>query len=289
MNKLLEFLFISNFKGVGKKTIHRKYIDAIWRCDNILDLIDTYLPMIKSFSNNEIEQAKVAAQKQMDELLRTPEANAITYFDETYPLSVKALGEAAPPILYVKGDGSSLVGKNIAVVGTRKPSEHTAAVERNLVGKIIDLSGSTIVSGLAFGCDFIAHETAVNKKGKTVAVLPSGVENVTPSQNRNLAEQIVAGGGCLVSEYKLHAPATRGTFVERDSLIAALSEVTVVAECNVKSGTMHTVDAAVKLKRKIACYIPSDLTKGSYEGNLHMVQNMGAIPLKDTEDLKQIL
>ena len=52
---------------------------------------------------------------------------------------------------------------------------------------------------------------------------------------------------------------------------------------------MHTVDAAVKLKRKIACYIYSDLTKGSYEGNLHMVQNMDAIPLKDTEDLKRIL
>lgn len=78
----------------------------------------------------------------------------------------------------------------------------------------------------------------------------------------------------------MHAAATRGTFVERDSLIAALSEVTVVAECGVKSGTMHTVDAAVELKRKIACYMPSDLTKGSYEGNLHMIQNLGAILLR---------
>ena len=289
MSKLQEFLFIHNLKGVGKKTIHRKYIDAIWRCDDLSDLIETYLPMIKSFSNAEIDLAKAAAQKQMEELMRTPEASAITIFDELYPASVKALGESAPPILYVKGDGSSLVGKNIAVVGTRKPSDHTAAVERNLVGKIIDLSGCTIVSGLAFGCDYIAHKTAVDKKGKTMAVLPSGVENVTPIQHKKLAEEIISGGGCLVSEYKLSAPATRGTFVERDSLIAALSEVTVVAECGIKSGTMHTVDAAVKLKRKIACYMPSNLSKGSYEGNLYMVQNLGAIPLKDTEDLKIII
>lgn len=242
MNKLLEFLFISNINGVGKKTIHKKYIDAIWRCDDLSDLVETYLPMIKSLSSTEIDQAKALAQKQLEELQRTPEVSAITFFDDLYPDSVKALGESAPPILYVKGAASSLVGKNIAVVGTRKPSEHTAAVERNLVGKIIDLSGSTIVSGLALGCDYIAHVTAVNKKGKTIAVLPSGVENVVPAQHKDLAEQIVAGGGCLVSEYKLHAPATKGTFVERDSLIAALSEVTVVAECGVKSGTMHTVE-----------------------------------------------
>ena len=289
MNKLFELLFVSSFKGVGKKTIHRKFIDAIWRCDNITDLIETYLPMIRSFTSSEIIQARDSAQRQIEELEKTQGVSAITCFDERYPETVKALGDSAPIILYTKGDETSLNGKNIAVVGTRKPSDHTAAVERNLVGKIIDLSGSTIVSGLALGCDYIAHETALNKKGKTVAVLPSGVESVTPSQHRKLAEQIIVSGGCLVSEYKIHAPATRGTFVERDSLIAALSETTVVAECGVNSGTMHTVNAAVKLKRKIACYMPAELSKGSYEGNLYMIQSMGAIPLKNTEDLKLII
>ena len=289
MNKLFELLFVSSFKGVGKKTIHRKFIDAIWRCDNITDLIETYLPMIRSFTSSEIIQARDSAQRQIEELEKTQGVSAITCFDERYPETVKALGDSAPIILYTKGDETSLNGKNIAVVGTRKPSDHTAAVERNLVGKIIDLSGSTIVSGLALGCDYIAHETALNKKGKTVAVLPSGVENVTPSQHSKLAEQIVVSGGCLVSEYKIHAPATRGTFVERDSLIAALSETTVVAECGVNSGTMHTVGAAVKLKRKIACYMPADFSKGSYEGNLYMIQGMGAIPLKNNEDLKFII
>lgn len=289
MNKLFELLFVNSFRGVGKKTIHRKYADAIWRCEDITDLIETYLPMIRVYTSTEIDQAKESAQRQIEEIERIQGISAFTYFDERYPEPVKALGNSAPLILYAKGDETSLGGRNIAVVGTRTPSEHTAAVERNLVGKIIDLSGSTIVSGLAFGCDRIAHETAVNRKGKTVAVLPSGVENVVPSQNKELAEQIIAGGGCLVSEYKIHAPATRGTFVERDSLIAALSETTVVAECGVKSGTMHTVDAAVNMKRKIACYMPADLTNGSYDGNLHMIQNLGAIPLKNTEDLKMII
>lgn len=289
MNKLYELLFIGSFKGVGKKTVHRKYADAIWRSEDITDLIETYLPMIKPFTQVEISAARDSAQRQIEELERTQGVSAVTFFDERYPEPVKALGDSAPLILYVKGNAASLKGRNIAVVGTRKPSSHTVAVERNLVGKIIELSGSTIVSGLAFGCDCIAHETAVERKGKTVAVLPSGVENVVPSQHKKLAELIIAGGGCLVSEYKIHAPATRGTFVERDSLIAALSETTVVAECGVKSGTMHTVDAATKLKRKTACYMPADLSKGSYDGNLYMVESLGAIPLKDTADLTIIL
>lgn len=78
----------------------------------------------------------------------------------------------------------------------------------------------------------------------------------------------------------MHAQAPRSTFAERDGLIEALPEVTVVAECGVNSGKMHMVDAAVKLKRETACYMPVDLTKESNEGNLHMVQNFGAIPLK---------
>ena len=289
MDKLFELLFVSSFKGIGKKTIHRKYMDAIWRSEDITDLVEMYLPLIKSFTNEEIAQAKDNAQRQSEELEKAQGVSAITFFDEYYPNQVKALGDSAPLVLYIKGDKNSLKSKNIAVVGTRKPSSHTAAVERNLVGKIIDLSGNTIVSGLAFGCDYIAHETAVNKKGKTIAVLPSGVENVIPSQHKNLAEQIVSSGGCLISEYKIHAMATRGTFVERDSLIAALSYATVVAECEVKSGTMHTVDAAVNLKRKIACYMPADLSLGSYNGNVYMIQKMGAIPLKDTDDLKLVL
>ena len=289
MEKLLEFLFISSLKGVGKKTIHKKYIEAIKRCDGISDLEKNYLPKIKAISSTELKIAEDNAKKLFEEIQSKPDVIAITYFDKLYPVSVKALQDSAPLILYTKGRPELLSGKNIALVGTRKPSDHTAAVEGNLVGKIIDLSNSTIVSGLAAGCDYIAHDTAVNQKGFTLAAMPSGVENVIPAQNRALAEKIVSSGGCLVSEYHLNAPASKWTFVERDSLIAALSEVTIVAECGINSGTMHTVNAAIGLHRKIACYIPEDFSKGKYEGNRYMVDNLGAVPLKNTEDLRKLL
>lgn len=289
MEKLLEILFISSLKGVGKKTIHKQYFEAIKSCEDINDLEENLLPKIKAFSTIELKTAEDNAKKRFEEILNKPDIMAITYFDSCYPVSVKALQASAPLILYTKGNAELLGGNNIAVVGTRKPSDHTAAVEQNLVKKIIDLSNTTIVSGLAVGCDYIAHDTAVKQKGCTIAAMPSGVENVIPAQNRLLADKIVSSGGCLVSEYQLNAPATKWTYVERDSLIAALSETTIVAECGVNSGTMHTVKAAMGLRRKIACYIPEDFAKGKYDGNLYMVDNLGAVPLKNTEDLRKLL
>ncbi len=98
--------------------------------------------------------------------------------------------------------------------------------------------------GLALGCDKIAHETAVNLGKKTIGVLPSGVNVITPAANKGLAERIIETGGCLISEYEPDAGVTKATYVERDAVIAALSDATVVIECGVRSGTMHTVDAA---------------------------------------------
>ena len=103
MNKLLELLFINSFKGIGKKTIHRKYIDAIWRCEDIYDLIGTYLPMIKVFSNADIDQAKTTAQRHIEELEEMQRVSAITYFDDLYPEAVKAFGSLTKQFDYYNG------------------------------------------------------------------------------------------------------------------------------------------------------------------------------------------
>lgn len=103
------------------------------------------------------------------------------------------------------------------------------------------------------GCDKIAHETTALAGKKIVAVLPSGVNVITPTSHKKLANSIIETRGCLLSEYEPNANVTRFTYVERDAVIAALSDATMVIECDVKSGTMHTVDAAEQMKRKLAC------------------------------------
>ena len=98
------------------------------------------------------------------------------------------MGDKRPLILYVKGDAKALSAPNIAVVGTRHPSEWSQKVEMRLVKKILELSDRVVVSGLALGCDKIAHETTVLEEKATIAVLPSGVNIITPASHKNLAK-----------------------------------------------------------------------------------------------------
>lgn len=108
------------------------------------------------------------------------------------------------------------------------------------------------------------------------------------SKNRELAEDIVKNNGCLISEYALDMSATKYSMVERDSIIAALSKATIVVECGIKSGTMHTADAAVKYLRKIAYYMPNQLTD-KYDGNQMIVKEKGGDSLSTETDLLKFL
>lgn len=162
-------------------------------------------------------------------------------------------------------------------------------IEECLVQKILDLSGRAIISGLALGCDKIAHETTVLAGKKTVAVLPSGVNVITPASHKKLADSIIETGGCLLSEYEPNAKVSRSTYVQRDAVIVALSDASMVIECDAKSGTMHTVDAAEQMKRKLVCCYIDDVSKGKYDGNELMINDKGAVKITDTEELDLFL
>lgn len=285
MKKLLELLFLKNIKGIGNATINKKYaplLGSISTLDECMRLVEDNEEQVSSF---DIYKAREIVKKKYKEIIDDSTLNVITIFDDEYPEKLKDLQDKKPVILYAKGDITTLLQPNIAIVGTRNPSEWSMKVEERLVQKILDLSERVIISGLALGCDKIAHETTVLAGKRTVAVLPSGVNVITPASHANLAKSIIETGGCLISEYEPNAKAIKPTYIERDALVAALSDATMVIECDVKSGTMYTVDAAEKMKRKLACYYIDDVSKGKYSGNEFMIKEKGAIKITDTKEL----
>ena len=156
-----------------------------------------------------------------------------------------------PPLLIsVLGDASLLKRKGIAIIGTRKPSE-SAKNRSYLMGQECGKEGRVVVSGLALGCDSLAHWGALNGKGKTIAVLPSDLARIVPKSNARLARQIVEHQGLLISEVFPETKLESYHFVQRNRLIAALSEWILVVEAEKASGSMHTVRMARKLNRKI--------------------------------------
>ncbi len=156
---------------------------------------------------------------------------------------------------------------SIAVVGTRKITNYGREVTEILVAELVN-AGFTIVSGLAMGVDAVAHKTAIDCNGKTIAVLGSGVDFCTPPVNQPLYNSIVSSGGAIVSEFPLSQPPTKGSFPSRNRIIAGLSLAVLVTEGAEDSGALITADYAFKNNRKVFAVpgpITSSLSKGPYK------------------------
>src|SRR5258708_40162541 len=135
----------------------------------------------------------------------------------------------------------------MAVVGNRKITNYGREVTEIFSSELSN-SGFTIVSGLALGVDARAHQSAIDSKGKTIAVLGCGVDCVTPLENESLYNSIVKGAGCVVSEYPLGHPPTLGSFPSRNRIIAGLSLGFLVTEGAEDSGALITAAYALKFK-----------------------------------------
>lgn len=270
MEKFKELLFLNNIKRVGKKTIYNKYWEIL---KNSTDFDDLVKKMSLEVSEDKIHDALIKSETVYNQVLENTEIQIITVFDNNYPEKLNILENERPLILYVKGNVDALTKPNIAVIGTRKPSPLSKEFESNLVKDIVNLTDRVVVSGLALGCDKIAHQTTVDENMVTIAILPSGVNVIKPASNKNLAKKIIETGGCLVSEYEPNKGPNKGSYVERDVIVAAFCDATFVVECSIDSGTMHTVNAASKYNRTIFTYLPDDVSKDLYDGNRFILEN----------------
>ena len=178
--------------------------------------------------------------------------------DPEYPSMLKPIHQA-PEKLFYRGDLEVLEEKLIAFVGTRAFTPYGKFVVEKLVEEL-SLSGVVIVSGLARGIDTLAHEAALKCGLKTVAVLGTGIENIYPSENSGLVDRIVSGGGCVLSEYGLRAPARKFAFPARNRIIAGLSLATVVVEAPESSGALITAKRANEDDREVFA-VPADIDR----------------------------
>jgi DNA processing protein len=162
-----------------------------------------------------------------------------------------------------------------AVIGTRYPTKNNYNLSEHIAEKLSSYD-HIIVSGLAKGCDTAGHYGAIKSKGKTIACLPSGLDNIYPSENTKLAQDIINCNGLLLSEYFPYEKAKPYKFAERDRIQALLSNQLFIAECKKDSGTMITVEYAIKYNKQIFCRIP---ISGKNTGCKYLLEKDIAKPL----------
>jgi len=167
--------------------------------------------------------------------------------DEKFP---KQLEYGAPPVLYIRGDAELLNGKTIGVVGTRKPTKRELEEEASVLERLL-AKDYVIVSGLARGCDALAHRFAIENKGKTIAVLGTPLDRNPVKENIPLKDEI-AEKGLLVSEYPFGIRTFPSHFVNRNYTIVSLcTEGIVVVSSKDKGGTIHAIRACSNLQRPL--------------------------------------
>ncbi len=203
----------------------------------------------------------------------------ITFRDRDFPESLRDI-PSAPRLLYVRGPGD-LSGSAVAVVGTRRCTAYGDRVARE-IGRAAAEAGGAVVSGGASGIDGAAHEGCLSADGVTLAVLGTGVNVSYPRNHGDLFERVVASGGALVSEYPLDSPPRQWRFPERNRIVAALADRTVVVEAPLKSGAMITARLALEMGREVWA-VPGRINESACEGSNRLLYD-GALALVSIPD-----
>jgi len=209
----------------------------------------------------------------------------ITCISHEYPESFKNI-DAPPHVLYCKGNLNLLNGNNIAIVGTRRPTNYGKTITEKFARELT-LNGFTIISGLADGVDTIAHKSCLNENGKTISVLAGGFDYIYPSTNLSLSEKI-ANQGLLITEKPPHIKALQYDFPIRNRLIAALSKGVLITEASLQSGTMHTKEYAINYGKELFV-VPGNITSSASEGCNALIKDLRINMVTEISDILKVL
>lgn len=234
----LNVLAVRTFKGIGRAWFVKNWTPGLTDAD-IVALINQSKKGDAPATIVDLEQKRIAIKRLLEQSQRWIDG-VVALGDKDFPKHRGDVKNSEQPIfLFYKGDLSllSLTNRNVAVIGLLNPTPEIEGRERKVVAELTK-RGATIVSGLALGCDSIAHRTALECDGKTVAILPSPLSSIMPSTNRPLAQQILDQGGLLVSEYLTDAKskmALSSRYQERDRLQALFSDAIVLSASYAKN------------------------------------------------------
>ncbi len=219
-------------------------------------------------------------------------------FIEKYKIKPLFLSDAAyprrllncydsPTLLYYKGNADLNASRTIAIIGTRSHSEYGKQVTDKLVKELAG-HGITVISGLAYGIDAIAHKTAVKNNLPTVGVLAHGLDQIYPPDHASLAKDMVKKGGGLLTEFRSKTKPDRHNFPSRNRVVAGMCDATIVIETNMKGGSMITAELANGYNRDVFAF-PGRVNDAKSAGCNYLIKTNKAMLLSEAGDIVQVL
>lgn len=246
--------------------------------DSAADIIEFLRDKNSLISNKKIKLADKDIISQEIEKTEKLGAKFIFAEDKLYPENLKHIADP-PPFIIAMGNLSLLNSYNhLAVIGARNASFNSLKYTRKITHEINSHNFVTI-SGMARGIDTEAH---ISSLPNTIAVLPGGINNIYPPENKNLYQQIKSDG-CLIAENKLDTPPSTYLFPQRNRIIAAIALATIIVEASIKSGSLITARFAINFNRDVYA-VPGFPLDQKFSGNNYLIKN-GAFLLDDPQEI----
>jgi len=286
MHKLLPWFSLKSVPGIGNH-LFKRLIDRYELPEMVFQASEEELIQVDGISPRQaaaIQNFKTpdSVRRELDEMNQKGH-RITTLADPAYPPLLREIPDP-PPFLYVSGnlDGSL---KNIAVVGSRNATAYGISTTQKLCA---DLSAFdiTIVSGMAIGIDTAAHHGALVGRGKTVAVLGSGLDKIYPSENLNLFKRI-SERGAVITEFALNTEPEAHHFPIRNRIISGMCLGTVVVEATQKSGALITARLAAEQNREVFA-VPGSIRSFKSTGT-HTLIKQGAKLVENAQDVLEEL
>jgi DNA processing protein len=280
-------LALLTIPGVGRKTINRIEKNCIHEKKQLIEVWNHLERLGLQFGLSEVqyiaglEQRKSFNFQEYRANLAKKRISVLFIEDKVYPELLRKIPDP-PMCLFWRGKLDALSDPPVAIVGTRKATGYGRLVTETLSTQLTEM-GVCIVSGCMMGIDGIAHQVALAQKGRTVGVLGYGFDHVYPSRMAPLLKEMEESGQLLLSEYPPDTRPSKGTFPERNRIVAGLSLATLIPEAAEPSGSFITARCCLDSGRPV-CAVPGPITSIYSEGTKALI-NQGAVLVTSAQEV----
>ncbi|CAN5480925.1 DNA-processing protein DprA [soil metagenome] len=284
MNSTEACIALNMVAGMGPVRL-RRLLEVFETPERILAAKRSELLVVEGIGNDVAEQ--ITNWKNTVDLpaelerIREFGAEVITAQSPSYPRQLREI-HAPPIVLYVWGEITERDQHAIGVIGSRRTSHYGAECAKKLSYQLA-YSGLTVISGLARGIDTAAHQGALAAKGRTIAVIGSGLTKLYPPENAALADKIRSGNGAVISEFSMAVEPDRQTFPMRNRIISGWSHGILVVEAGLNSGALITASQAIEQGRSVYA-VPGHINAPTAHGSNRLIQQ-GAKLVMDAGDI----
>jgi len=281
----LALSFIPNIGAIGAKTL-------ISYCGGIKEVFEAKksdllkIPGIGVKKVNDVisNDALFLAEKELN-LIQKAQVSIAFYLDDNYPARLRNYPDC-PLLLYLKGQFFDPTKKTVAIIGTRQPSHYGIGVCERITESLNEFD-VTILSGLAYGIDTIAHRKSVECQMRTYGILGNGIDKIYPSSNRSLVSKMLVDGG-IISEFPFSTQPDRENFPKRNRIIAGMADAIVVIESKRKGGSIITAEIANDYNKDVFA-VPGNWDAEKSEGCNWLIKTHKAHLISSVKDIAYIM